>query len=173
MYNATKIAAPSEQSKLNFARSIAKVHLSSKHRHFHEKRISKDIVLYFLRANKMAMFSAYLHLMHDKSSKLHRSSFKDSANEMGMGEANFYKLMKQLEMDGFVDRKGGGWWFGRGTKQFNIAVVDNPSGETSSRPARDLRSSDATRTMKTSSRFVATIARNLTRSSRGWSVPVA
>lgn len=110
-----------EKSKLNFARSIAKVHLSNNHKHSGEKRISKDIILYFLQANKMAMFSAYLHLMHDKSSKLHRSSFKDSAKELGMGEANFYKLMKQLEVERLVDRKGNGWWFGRGTKQFNIA----------------------------------------------------
>lgn len=121
MFLAANIATPSEKSKLNFARSIAKVHLSSNHRHFHEKRISKDIVLHFLRADKMAAFRVYLHLMHDKSSKLHRSSFKESAAELGMGEANFYKLMKQLEADGFVDRKGNGWWFGRGTKQFNIA----------------------------------------------------
>lgn len=122
MPEATKIAHPSEQSKLNFARSIAKVHLSSKHRHLGEKRISKDIVVHFIQANKMAAFAVYLHLMHDKSSKLHRSSFKESAAELGMGEANFYKLMKQLEGMGFVDRKGSGWWFGRGTKQFNIAA---------------------------------------------------
>lgn len=121
MITSAKIANPSEQSKSNFARSIARAHLSSNHRHFHEKRISKDIALFFLKENKMAAFRAYLHLMHDKSSKLHRSSFKDSAKELGMGEANFYKLMKQLEKDGFVDRKGSGWWFGRGTKQFNIA----------------------------------------------------
>ncbi len=121
MLSTAKIAHPSEQSKSNFARSIAKVHLSSNHKHFHEKRISKDIVLHFLQADKMAAFRVYLHLMHDKSSKLHRSSFGESAAELGMGEANFYKLMKQLEADGFVDRKGNGWWFGRGTKQFNIA----------------------------------------------------
>lgn len=115
------IANPSDKAKTSFAKSIAKAHLSSNHRHSSEKRISKDIVVHFIQANKMAAFTVYLHLMHDKSSKLHRSSFKDSAKELGMGEANFYKLMKQLEADGFVDRKGNGWWLGRGTKQFNIA----------------------------------------------------
>lgn len=121
MLNAVKISFPSEKSKLNFARSLVKSHLSSNHRHSGEKRISKDIVIHFIKANKMAAFAVYIHLMHDKSSKLHRSSFKDSAKELGMGEGNFYKLIKQLESEGFVDRKNNGWWFGRGVKQFNIA----------------------------------------------------
>ncbi len=56
---------------------------------------------------------------------------------------------------------------------FSSADVVIPSGEVSSNPARDFRSSDATRIMKNSSRLVATMARNLTRSSGGWSVPVA
>lgn len=80
------IANPSEQSKSNFARSIARAHLSSNHKDSSAKIISKDIIIYFLQANKMAAFRIYLHLMHDKSSKLHRSSFKDSARELGMGE---------------------------------------------------------------------------------------
>lgn len=119
--DATNIANPSEQSKSNFARSIARTYISSKHKHFGEKRISKDIALFFLKENKMAAFRVYLHLMHDKSSKIHRSQFKASAEALGMSEPNFYKLMKQLVADNMVDRKGNGWWFGRGTKQFNIA----------------------------------------------------
>lgn len=121
MNNSAKIDNPSDKAKTSFANSIARAHLSSKHRHSNDKRISKDIILHFLKANKMAALSVYVHLMHDKSSKLHRSCFNDSAKELGMGEANFYKLMKQLEKEGLVDRKGMGWWFGRGTKQFNIA----------------------------------------------------
>lgn len=117
----TKISQPSEKSKSNFARSIARGYISSKHKHSSEKRISKDIVNHFLSANKMAALRMYLHLMHDKSSKLHRNFFKESASELGMSEANFYKLVKQLQKEGFVDKKQKGWWFGRGTKQFNIA----------------------------------------------------
>lgn len=121
MINATKIPQPSEQSKSNFARSIVRTYISSKHKHSSAKRISKDIALFFLKENKMAAFRVYLHLMHDKSSKIHRSQFKASAETLGMSEPNFYKLMKQLVADNMVDRKGNGWWFGRGTKQFNIA----------------------------------------------------
>lgn len=119
--SAANIPPISEKSKSNFARSVARAHISSKHPHSGEKRVSKDIALHFLQANRMANFRVYLHLMHDRSSKLHRSSFKESAKELGVGEANFYKLMKQLEKDGFVDMRKNGWWFGRGTKQFNIA----------------------------------------------------
>ena len=46
--------------------------------------------------------------------------------------------------------------------------VSSPSGDTSPKAARNLRSRVATRTMKNSSRFVATIDRNFTRSSSGW-----
>ena len=42
-----------------------------------------------------------------------------------------------------------------------------PSGDTASLSVRNLRSSVATRTMKNSSRLVATIDRNFTRSSSG------
>ena len=42
-----------------------------------------------------------------------------------------------------------------------------PSGDNTSLSVRNLRSSVATRTMKNSSRLVATIERNLTRSSSG------
>ena len=48
--------------------------------------------------------------------------------------------------------------------------VDSPSGDTRSPLARSCFCSAATRIMKNSSRFVPTIARNLTRSSSGWLV---
>lgn len=82
--------------------------------------ISKDILLYFLKHNKIAEFRLYLTIKRDFSGKVGPSHRKLLASKMQISENYLTKLTYSLSKLGLLEHRSQGWITIVGVKRWNL-----------------------------------------------------